>query len=123
MFLFAQWLRLPINVRHKIASEFGIIKRGSTHVVDNKIQSDGFLVEEVEGALTKDALKLYLGMMQENDMTVLWEAFIARMKDENALQVRTPTPLISGILPPEEAKQFKKEYKERKKHARTTKSK
>ena len=45
MFLYSSWMSLPINTRHKIAREFGIIKRGSTEVVDNHVKSDVFVIE------------------------------------------------------------------------------
>ena len=118
---FSNWLALPLSTRQKIATEFNIAKRGSTHVVDNKIQSDGYLVHEVENALTVEALQLYLGMMDEKDMNVLWERLVARIEGKEAPVVTPKAPAIS-ILPPEQAKQFEKEYNQRKRKNAKTKN-
>lgn len=50
-FLYSRWLALPLHIRVKIATEFGIAKTGSTHVVDNRIESDGYNIKTVEAAL------------------------------------------------------------------------
>lgn len=71
MFLFHQWLELPINTRHEIAARFGIKKRGSTEVVDNAIKSDGYLVKEIEDSLNVKAIQEYVGT-KEADMSLLW---------------------------------------------------
>lgn len=120
MILYSRWLSLPLDIRHKIAAEFNIAKKGATHVVDNKVQNDGFLIEEIETALNRDALQLYLGMMKEKEMEVLWNTLVARMKGEE-ITIVTPPRLTIGILPAVEAKQFKKEYKQRMKNVKTTK--
>lgn len=75
MFLYHQWLQLPITTRIRIASDFGIEKKGSTHVQDNVVQSDGYLVKDVEQALNVDALQKKLNT-KVTDMAVLWEMLI-----------------------------------------------
>ena len=116
MFLYSKWLSLDLPTRMKIAEIFGIVKRGSTHVVDNRIQSDGYNVEEVEAELTPEKLRKYM-MSNEQDLDVLWDAFIARIEgkeDEGAQQAVPPVQKSTmSTLPPEEAKQFKKEHKAR----------
>jgi len=75
MFLYGNWLRLPITIRMKLAAVFGIPKTGSTHVSDNHIQSDGYQVEAVEKAITADNIRKYL-MIPETDPDILWVKLI-----------------------------------------------
>lgn len=110
MFLYSHWLALDLSTRIKIASIFGIQKSGSTHVVDNQVKVDGFKVEDVEAALNVDALQKYLGS-EETDMLVLWDKLKLKIYG-----LEEPAPTVApamSILPPKEAKQFKKEHKER----------
>ncbi len=86
MFLYHKWLELPIQTRIRIASEFGIIKKGSTHVVDNQIQSDGYSVKDVEQALNVDAIQQKLGT-NETDMAKLWELLISPPQSNVVLDV------------------------------------
>ncbi len=116
MFLYGNWLKLPINVRLSIAKEFGILKKGSTHVVDNQIQSDGFLVHEVEAGLDKGRIRNFL-QTDEKDHDILWNMLIDKVNGKVA-----PAPALT-ILPPAEAKQFKREYKKRQKDANTNQNK
>ena len=51
---------LPIHVRQKFASDFGVIKKGSTHVFDNRIESDGYDIAEIEEVFTIEKLRNYL---------------------------------------------------------------
>lgn len=115
MFLYSKWLSLDLPTRIKIAEIFDIIKRGSTHVVDNRIQSDGYNIEEVEAKLSVENLQKYL-VTKESDPHVLWDLFTARLEGKEVEQVIEP-PLeqkaTMSVLPPKEAKQFKKEHKAR----------
>lgn len=112
--LYSRWVALPLHIRHKIAEEFKIVKRGSTEVFSNTIKSDGFVIQEIEGALTVPALQEYLRTPEIN-LEVLWEMLICKMEGKE-YEAMVPTvkavPDIS-VLPPEEVKQFKKEYKAR----------
>lgn len=72
MFLYHKWLELPLQTRVRIANEFGIIKRTSTHVFDNVVQSDGYDIKEVEQALNLNALQQKLDTT-ETDLNILWE--------------------------------------------------
>jgi hypothetical protein len=101
MILYSQWLALPIHTRIKIADQFGILKKGSTHVVNNEVQSDGYLIKEVESALSIEALQAYTGTTIK-DHAGLFDLLVAKI--EGRLEV----------LPPAEAEQFKIEAEERK---------
>lgn len=77
MILYSQWMRLPINVRHKIANDLGIPKKSPTHVQDNIIISDGYNIHDVENALTVERLQTYLGVgLQETDLDTLWDMLV-----------------------------------------------
>ncbi len=51
-FSFSTWANLPINTRIKLANHYGVIKKGSTHVMGNEIVSDGYNMKDVEGLLS-----------------------------------------------------------------------
>lgn len=109
---YSKWLDLPLATRQKIAEEFGIVKRGSTHVVDNKIQSDGYLVHEIEKALTPVRISSYLLMDNDADvdMTILWDMLIRHIENP------TPKAEIAAtfeILPQKDALKAKRAYKKR----------
>lgn len=72
MFLYHKWLELPLSTRNKIAGEFNIQKKNSTHVVDNIVQSDGYLVKDIEEALNIDAIQKRYNT-EETDMVILWD--------------------------------------------------
>lgn len=97
MILYSQWMRLPINIRHDIASHLGILKKSPTHVQDNVIVSDGYQIQDVEDALTVSNLQTYLGVgTQESDINVLWEMLITPPGHE--VNVVTDVPVIT--IPP-----------------------
>lgn len=87
MILYSQWMRLPINVRHKIANDLGIPKKSPTHVQDNVIISDGYTIQDVEDALTVERLQIYLGVgLQETDIHILWDMLInPQTHEENVI--------------------------------------
>lgn len=82
MFLYSNWMQLPINTRHTIAMIFKIPKKGSTHVVDNEIQSDGYAIKDIEHSLNVEALQSYLET-GEVDMVKLWNELIWRIANPN----------------------------------------
>lgn len=51
MFTFSKWLELPLSIRIKLATHYGVVKKGSTHVFDSKVQSDGYDIKDVETML------------------------------------------------------------------------
>ena len=74
-FLYSKWLALDLPTRHRIAEEFGIVKKGSTHVQDNIVVSDGFLISEVEQALNLENMQRILNT-EETDVFVLWDMLV-----------------------------------------------
>jgi len=93
MLLYSQWLSLPINVRHKIASDFKIQKKTPTHVQDNIIVSDGYNLHDVENALTVEALQNYLHV-GEKDLNILWNMLINPVHESNVV---TDVPIINLV--------------------------
>lgn len=86
MMLYSAWLRLPIATRHKIASIFKIPKTGATEVVSNDVVKDGYNINDIESALTKEALQNYLGTTIDN-YDYLWEDTVATVEG-NAVKQR-----------------------------------
>lgn len=72
-FLYSRWLALPLSTRVKLATEFGIAKTGSTHVVDNRVESDGYNINTVEAALEA----------HEND----WDEIVAKAEGRMVVKV------------------------------------
>lgn len=79
VFLYSAWMNLPLSTRAALAEQFGFKKIGSTHVQDNRIISDGYVVKDIELALTKEALEAYLGV-EYTDPIVMWELLIKRIE-------------------------------------------
>ncbi len=71
MFMLSEWRKLSLSTRALLAKEFGFSKTGPTHVVDNRIESDGYKFEDIERALTVDAMQKYIGF-PVNDTEMLW---------------------------------------------------
>lgn len=111
IFLYGNWMRLPIITRLKLAEQFGITKTGSVHVIDHTIQSDGYPIESVEKALNLTAIKTYLET-EENDMSVLWDMLIDKIEgktplakaeekiiaDLNKAPEEKPVPVVAPII-------------------------
>lgn len=112
MIFYSQWLNLPINTRHKIASEFGVAKKLPTHVQDNVIVSDGYNVKDVESALSIGALQHYLNVDSE-DINILWNELVFRIENPDV-----PIIQIDEVLQ-EQKVELIKEVKEVKKNAKT----
>lgn len=92
LFLYSKWLSLPLPTRHKIAAQFGIIKRGSTEVVDNQVKSDGYKIQEVEEALNIDALQKYI-VTTETDMLALWMWLVEKIEGQPLTQSNIDTTI------------------------------
>ncbi len=95
MILYSRWCELPLSTRHKIAGEFGIIKKGPTHVADNVVRDDGYAVKDIEAALTMHSLQKYLGT-SETDVTVLWSYLVDKMegRDIQIMDISTPVEIV-----------------------------
>lgn len=99
MFLYSKWLETPIQVRNKIAEQFGIIKKGPTEVFNNTIRNDGYDLKDIENALTLPTLQNYLGTDMD-DLSVLFDYLVQR------IQHGAPSPELSNevfdIIPTED---------------------
>lgn len=104
MFLYSRWCDLDISIRNKIANNFNIQKKNSTHVVDNVIQNDGYVVKDIEEALNIDAIQKYVGR-SETDMAVLWDLLIAKIEGN------TISTYVEVLEKANESPEFKEEYK------------
>ncbi len=130
MINYSRWLATSLSTRQKIADDFKIIKKGSTHVVDNKVTSDGYIVEEIEAALSIEAMHAYLGIGSSNlDANTLFVMIVDKIEHpQGATLTATPPPAplpppSMSVLPKAEAKQFKREYKKRKNATKNKKQK
>lgn len=95
MFLYSNWLRLPIDTRHKIADIFKIKKSGGTEVVSNEIVKDGYSVHDIDAAVTKEALQQYLGSTQEN-FQWLWEDMINKVEGKPLAHEETTATITAA---------------------------
>lgn len=110
MMLYSRWCALSLPTRNKLAEAFGIVKKGSTEVSSNVVRHDGYLVEDIEKAMTSKAMEEFLGLTFP-DAEILWNAVVDRIEGR---EVEGGTPISQmSVLPAKEAKQFKKEYKAR----------
>ncbi len=110
-FLYGNWLRLPIQTRHKVAGVFNIQKKGATHVVDNVVQNDGYPIGDVETALCIENLREYTGTSEGNP-EVLWDLMLAKIEGR-ALEMATPKIIVfapTPASPPIEIVAAKKSY-------------
>ncbi len=85
MISYALWQKLPLGTRVLIAKQFGIAKVGPTHVVDNKLVADGYLFEDVENALSDDAMKTFTSAT--GDSNQLFEAVISKLSVPQVVQL------------------------------------
>lgn len=88
MFLYSHWQNLSLPTRAKIASEFGIVKKGPTEVFANTIKSDGYFIKDIEEALTLNNLQNYLGT-SETDHDVLWNYLVDKVEGRNVVLVES----------------------------------
>ena len=72
MLLYSQWRSLSLPTRIQLAQTLGIKKFGPTHVRDNVVESDGYLIEDVEKAITVEALQELL------DTTLLKSTLVSK---------------------------------------------
>ncbi len=97
MFLYSKWLQLDLSTRNKIASEFHIQKKNSTHVQDNVVVSDGYLIKDVEQALNVDALQKYLGSV-DTDMAILMDMLVDKV---NPVIYSIQEEIVEAMVPVE----------------------
>lgn len=68
------WLSLPWEVKTYIAGKLSIPRNGATHVVNNRIQADGYTdsdLNKVDVAVLQEALE-----STETDFFKLWSAYV-----------------------------------------------
>ena len=112
MILYGSWLQLSISTRHQIALAFGIIKKAPTEVVNNTVKNDGYLIADVEAALSVEGLQKYLGT-DESDHIKLWGYLVDKIEGRESFKEAEP---VKEKIDEE----FKKAY-EPKKNAKTKK--
>jgi len=61
MIMYSWWLSTPLSTRHKIAEQFKIVKKGATEVFNNTIKSDGYVLKDIETAITVESMQAYTG--------------------------------------------------------------
>ena len=96
--MYHAWMNLPLTTRYEIASQFGIIKKNPTHVFDNVVKDDGFIIKDIEEALTIDALQKYLGNT-ETDHTLLWNMTLDKIEGRDQMVVLTPENFPQSEVP------------------------
>ncbi len=97
MFLYSHWLKLPITTRIKIANKFGIEKKGSTHVFNNVIQTDGFNIRDIEEALNVTAMQDFIGDCSETNPEKLWLIFIDKMEGKSIIETTEKLIIKEGV--------------------------
>ncbi len=75
-FLYSHWLALPISTRHALAQAFNIKKKNPTHVVDNEVRDDGYVIGDIESALTMEAMEKYIGFVSPDP----WSDVVAKVE-------------------------------------------
>lgn len=93
MFLYSRWCSLPISKRQEIAAQFGIEKKGPTEVFSNTIKSDGYLVADIDAALTVSKLQEKLET-DISDMEILWD-YLVNGKPQPIIEVAEPVVEIN----------------------------
>lgn len=92
-FPYGHWMKLPINTRIAIATQFGIAKTGQTHVSNNEIVADGYSYKDLEENLKLAKLQDFLGS-KETDYSVLWGWLVELMEGKTP---NIPVPVDSVI--------------------------
>ncbi len=98
MLLYSKWLDLPIAMRIKVAAAFGIVKRGSTEVFNNTIKSDGYIIKEIESALSKPNLQNFTDT-DEEDFILLWNMMLNKINGVHTVR-KSIADEIPVIIPP-----------------------
>ncbi len=99
--LYSRWLNLPISTRQAIAQAFNIHKKNPTHVVDNLVRDDGYVIGDVESALTAVAMEAFVGAKFE-DANALLDAVVAkaegRVVEPVAVVAEAPVEIVKAEL-------------------------
>lgn len=92
--MYGKWLGLSLETRNKIAQLFGIIKKGATEVFSNEIKNDGYLVQDIEAALTIEAMQKYLGS-EHTDRDLLASMLVSKIETQSVI---TATPIPEPVI-------------------------
>lgn len=71
MFHYSSWLEISLPNRMKIANYYGVQKKGSTHVMGDKVISDGYDIKEVEKMLERIYMEFPSDDMKDNILAAL----------------------------------------------------
>ncbi len=87
-FHYSRWLSLSLPTRHQLAVVFDIPKTGPTHVDTNRVVSDGYAIEAVEGQITVYRIQQYVDSHEEDEER-LWDMMVAKAegKEEQVVEV------------------------------------
>lgn len=100
-----QWLTIPLKFRIDLAVLFSLHRSGTTVVEDNKVKSDGFSYEDLEG-ISLERMQEYVGTIEQDYFKLL---------DLTLIKMQNPPPPPENVasLSIEEAEQFRNEYNQR----------
>lgn len=105
VFMYSRWMALPLSTKAKLATQFGIPKNGAIEVYANTIKSDGYLVHDIENALTLNAMQKFLGS-DETDGNILWEYLINKIENrtqkmEENIKIEIASIEVMPLVPTE----------------------
>lgn len=86
------WLALSVGERQQLAETFNLVRSGASHVVSNKVESDGFRDEDLE-AVTIEKMQEFTENSSDDFSTLF---------DLTLEQLRTPEIAMSPAI----AKEF-----------------
>jgi hypothetical protein len=93
---YGKWLSLSLDTRNKIAEIFGIIRKGQIEVFSNTVKNDGYLVQDIEAALTPRAIKNYLRVDEDNPEILV--EFLIKKVEAPVIPVITATPMPEPVI-------------------------
>lgn len=96
MFMYHQWVSLPISIRHQLAHKFGIPKKGPTEVFNNEIKSDGYSLKDIEQALTIPNIQEFVES-DETNHEVLWGYMLEKIMNP---AFKAPEPMFEPVPAP-----------------------
>jgi hypothetical protein len=81
------WIKLPLDVKNRIAEIFHVQKTGYSHVFDNKIVADGYTEEELS-KINVSTMREYLVNRQFefdrniDDLFILWNIIVSLITED-----------------------------------------
>lgn len=127
MIPYSKWIALPLQTRIKIAGELKLEKKGSTEVFNNEVIKDGYVMKEVEVALSLPSLQAYFSSI-DTDVAFLFENLVRKVNGfPMSVKEKKPEPKPEATKPevtkadvisitqisPEEQERMNKEYEAR----------